>query len=488
MTARHAIAIDLGPRCLRALAGVWERDRLRVSHALCARVPDDVDGGDPKALGSWAGRALTEAGLGRGKATVVVPREHVVLKRLSLPTSEPRELPEMTRLALQRDLPFDPAQAVIDFVFIGGGGGSTSVLAAAVPGPSLSAVRQSIRSAGRSAEHLALRTMGVTALLRDERAVLAVDITAEGVEFSVVADGMVRFCRAGELPPLDDPDQVADAVVTEARRTWMSYRIATDSEDVRRAVVIGDRSVAEPAAAAIEQILNVETTRLTEHPLVDAAGARAAGDLGELWPLAGLLAAPSIRLATIDFADPTRAPDTSSRKRQVVLGAAGLAVVLAAAGFTLARRDLADLTQTAERLEAQRDMRRPQYLRYGRDLYKLTHLQQWESVDPQWLGHLDSIVTLAPGPDELVLDAWSGTLTFGGVKFDRKTNQFSAPSRLRITLEGEAADRATADAFRGRLVQTNAYRITTAGPDAASGRRLPFGFQYNLAAEPEAGP
>ena len=49
----------------------------------------------------------------------MVSREHVAVKRLTLPTIEVQELPEMTRLALHRDLPFDPQEAVIDFVATG---------------------------------------------------------------------------------------------------------------------------------------------------------------------------------------------------------------------------------------------------------------------------------------------------------------------------------------------------------------------------------
>lgn len=60
---------------------------------------------------------------------------------------------------------------------------------------------------------------------------------------------------------------------------------------------------------------------------------------------------------------------------------------------------------------------------------------------------------------------------------------------MTIVLQGEAADRATADAFRGALVDAEAYQITTAGPDARSGRRLSYAFSYHLrttAGEPVA--
>ncbi len=132
-------------------------------------------------------------------------------------------------------------------------------------------------------------------------------------------------------------------------------------------------------------------------------------------------------------------------------------------------------------LASQRKLLGPPFVRYGRDLYRLAHLQQWETVDADWLGRFAYIVTLAPPPDRLVLDSATGSLQFDGVRFDRRSKErFLAPKQLRIVLEGEAVDRLTADSFRGSLVDTEAYEISTTGLDASSGRRLPFAFSYKL--------
>jgi hypothetical protein len=202
--------------------------------------------------------------------------------------------------------------------------------------------------------------------------------------------------------------------------------------------------------------------------------------MGPLWPLVGLLLAPMLGRELIDFLHPHKAPDIASRRRQIAYGIVGMAVILVFAGITWARFDLADRRQEMQRLDERKSMLLPGYLRYGRDRYKLAHLQHWESADAKWLEHLRYIATMAPPSDQVVLDSWTGTLNFSGVKFDRKTRQFAAPKEIRIVVEGEAADRVTADGFRGVLVETESYDISTAGPDARSGRRLPWAFQYNL--------
>jgi Tfp pilus assembly PilM family ATPase len=478
---RNAIAIDIGRRRLRAVLADCDRNRVIVRRSLVEPVPDDLDVADARAVGTWAGRQLAAAGFPKAKSVIAIAREHVVQKRVRLPTVDARELPEMTRLAVQRDLPFDADSAVIDFVCVERAETSTTVQAVAVSQPALSAARQAARSAGLGVEQISLRGMGCAALLGSfdsggEDGVLAVDIIGERVEFSVIVNGVVRFSRAGELPPPDDPAQIADAVVTEARRTWMSYRIVEHTDDVRRAVVIGDRRVSEQVAGSIGEILGVETKVFDGHPLVE----HGREDLGEAWPLAGLLLAPGVRAETIDFTRPRKAPDVASRRRQLVLGGVGMAAIIVVGAMTAARFHLSDLRQEVDTLSVQRTTQLPQYLRYWRDRYKADHLGQWEAAGADWLEHFAYIMDMAPPPDRLVLDSASGTLAFSGVKFDRKSKTFFSPKEIKIVLEGEAADRATADAFREALVETEAYEISTAGPDAKGGRRLPYAFQYHL--------
>ena len=116
MSSRHAIAVDLGRRRLRALLAVRGRapgagrgrPGLRVKRALIEDFPADMNLDDPQVVGQWVGQRLNAAGFPGGRATLAIGREHVVLKRITLPTTDDAELPDMTRLAMQRELPFPP--------------------------------------------------------------------------------------------------------------------------------------------------------------------------------------------------------------------------------------------------------------------------------------------------------------------------------------------------------------------------------------------
>ncbi len=290
MPARNVIAIDIGRRRLRALLAARGRNKLFVKGVLVEPVPENLDTKDPQLVGAWLGRCLRKAKFPKVKVTIAISRERVGLKRITLPTIVDDELPDMTRIALGRDLPFDADTAVIDFITLQRDETSTTVLAVAIPEAVLEFEKEVAAAAGLGIDRISLRSMGSAALLgsldhRNAHGMLAVDITGEGVEFSVIVDGTIRFARAADLPPVDDDTGAANAIVTETRRTWMSYRIVEDSNDVHSAVVIGDRDICRNAAGPIGEMLKVPAEVLDEHRLIK----RNQQDMDGVWPLAGLL-------------------------------------------------------------------------------------------------------------------------------------------------------------------------------------------------------
>lgn len=519
MRSRKVIAIDIGRRRFRALQASRNSDGLTITRTVVDDLPADVTIDDPEALGEWVGERLRTAGFSRAPATVALGREHVGLKRITLPTTEESELAEMTRLAMLRELPFDAESAVIDYVPVERGGASTTVLAVAVPRPVIENARRVARAAGLKVERIALRTMGAAALIKSEvsggrcqvsgedrsqdstmaldtchltpdtsSSGIAIDITGEGVEFAVVTGGTIQFSRAAEVPHPQDQLAIAEAVVTEARRTWMSYRIGDDSPGVERAVIMGERRVSHYAAGPLAEMLKVQVEVLEAHPRVRTA-ARGRGevragavDMDQLWPLAGLLLEPVLngRADLVNFARPRKPPDPAAQARTRRLLAAGLALVALLGGFTFARRDLAEKQREAERLTTQSKEGVTGYARYWRDHYRLDHLQQWDSVGVDWLKHASYLSEIAPPPEQVVFDSWTGTLSFPGVTYDAKTGKWAATQEMVIVIDGEALDRKTADGFRDTLMQNPVYTTSTTGADAIGGRRMPFGFTYRL--------
>jgi len=507
---RHAIAIDLGRRRVRAILAAPgpKRGTLKIKRTLIEDFPADLNMDDAHAVGQWIGDRLKEARFPKANATIAIGREHVGLKRITLPTAEGAELPDMTRLAMQRELPFDADTAVIDFVPVERGNASTTVLAVAVPQPVIEFARQVGKAAGLNIERISLRTMGAAVLLNTlepatfeysisdlgaeaaaeetnpkskpltprARGGLAIDVTGEGVEFCLVANSAIRFSRAAEVPHPQDQLAVADAVVTETRRTWMSYRIGEDSTEVAIALVMGDRRVSAYASGPLGEMLKIPVRVLEEHPRIDANGQ----EMDRLWPLAGLLLEPALGGELIDFAHPRKAPDLGARARRRRLIAAGIILVGAVGLWTAAKGQLSELRTRADELNKQQQALAEPYARYWRNVYKVEHLKQWESTSVDWLKHAKNLTTIAPPPEQVVLDSWTGTLDSPFVNFDRKSGKWSVNDSIIIVVEGEARDRVTADGFREALMHSPIYTTSTMGADAKGGKRMPIGFTYRL--------
>lgn len=490
MLQQDAIAIDLGRRRLRALLARRDGGILRVRKVILKDIPDEISTDDAEAYGVWVGRTLREAGFPRGKATIALAREHVGVKRIHLPTTDEHELPEMTRLAMQRELPFDAETAVIDFVILAQEESRTTVLAVAAPRRILDHTTAIAKAAKLRIERISLRAMGSALILRhlgneDHTAILAADITTDSIEFCAVENGAVRFSRAAELSTESLLEDLAETAITETRRTWMSYRIAEGSTDIQHAVVMGDPRVCDDVVQPLSDMLNVDAEILSNHPLVASGG----NDITRVWPLVGLLLESGHGEQTINFANPRKAPDHAAERRKKLIFAAGATLVLLFALWTFANRELQRLESQLETMQANRQDLAPEFLRFNRDVAKVRHLEHWESGQVNWLAHLKHLTTIVPRddvhPPPLVLDDWRGQQRFGGVEFDRRSREWSAPMQITITVGGEARDRPTADAFREALVSAEIYSTSSTGPDSAGGRLLPYSFSYRLRTEAE---
>jgi hypothetical protein len=251
---------------------------------------------------------------------------------------------------------------------------------------------------------------------------------------------------------------------------------------VSLAVLMGRQRVCEYAAGPIARMLDAQACVTSEHPRVD----RRSVPVEEYWPLVGALLEPALNKPMVNLARPRRAPDERAAKRRRWLMAAGLLLVIGMGLYTLANRDLRGLRAEAQRLSQARGHGEADHLRYIRDTYRLKHLRQWESIGVDWLGHADYLSRIAPGPEQVVLDRWTGTLATNGVQYDRKSRTWTAPRQVTIVIDGEARNRETADAFRETLVQNSLYSTTSTGADARGGKRMPFGFTYRLRTQSDA--
>ena len=132
MARKIQLAVDIGRRAVR-VAKIRSGRRTTLAATLFETIPPEVDAEDPVAVGSMLARSMARAGIDPGPAVFALDRSITSLKRLTLPTDDPDELPDMVRLAVERELPIDAEDAVIDFSIIDRSGDGFVVETVAVP-------------------------------------------------------------------------------------------------------------------------------------------------------------------------------------------------------------------------------------------------------------------------------------------------------------------------------------------------------------------
>lgn len=473
--SRYRIAIELGPRHLRGVAVEFDGSGLRVKSAVVQERPEM----ESEAVADWIRGVLDAEGIPSGKCLLAVSRDDVVIKRLLLETPSKGELPAMVDLAMRDELHLEGGAAVIDFLPDVNSIADSNLLAAALPDASLDRARRRMAAARRQVGRMSLRLLGAAKLTADPHGsrVVCIDISGDGAEFTLMDGCDVRIARAAALPAGSTED-VAQAAIREARRTWVSWQSEADAAAIDRVVLLGDASITDPIIEAMKGITEAPVSVMRDHPRIE----RGQHDVSRLWSLLGLLLADHARTPLIDFKSPRKPIHRFERRRQVGLAAVGILIVLFGAIWTWGNSRVQAMQRQLDAINAQRAKLEPRWLRYHRDRYRLAHLDIWTSVQPDWVDHLAVAVDRLQPSGALVLDEVSAALDYTGVDAPKKggIDKWTPEVTARLVLEAEAESREVGEEFRQHWVEDKAWNVATTGADTEDGKRLPFGVTIRL--------
>lgn len=475
MARRITLAIDIGHHVIRAAQVRPGRPGrpARVVATIFERMPPELSEDDHGGVGRRLAAAMDLAGMTRGVAVFALDRSITSFKRIELPTSNPDELPDMVRIAVERDLPIDADEAVIDFTVVGRGDDTTIVESVTVPRREIDRIREIAAAAGLQVGRIAPRCHGAGRLADPAEPTLLVDVTGEGLELVLAVDGTIPWSRGVEIEGPDGGPPTAEQLVPETRRSWISYRLSNDEVESPTLLVLGGEQ-AENAVGAVAEATGLEGRRFVgDRRVVPDA------DMRGVWPLVGLLL-PAPASSVVDLAAPRQPPDIAARWRQRGLALAGLAIVAAGAGWTIGHRSLESVRDIAADLQGKASAANEEHLRFKRDDLRVGHLEAWTSVRPDWLEQL--LVVAAPGVRRggAVLDEFGGVLEGGDVEYDERGKAFTVASSIRLAVEGEAATQNIAASVRDDLVGDDRYVLRNTGSESRGGRRLPYPFAFAL--------
>ncbi|GAB4548227.1 MAG: hypothetical protein Tsb0013_08630 [Phycisphaerales bacterium] len=420
---------------------------------------DEVDAA--KAVSSVA-RELGAAG---GRCSIALSRTDAVLKTIPLPEGLPdHERPAYVRLQMERQLPFPVEQAAIDYVEAPNE--SSGLLAAAVRRDALTRAQGLAKDAGFKGCDVVLIDEGLARLLapvgdRGE-GVLGVFVCEGRCEIIIARDGRLLMSRACELS--EEFDEATSTVVTEARRTLMSYRVRPDAVPVRTGALLCDAETEIAMRAELEPMLELGSLERIETGAPENACPACAR-------LAGVLALGDER---IDFSSPTTAPDRNARVRQLAMLAVLAVIVVVGGAITMGLRSKRAMQSELDGLQAEVTDANRTALGLIRASGRLEHARSWAGSGADWGAHLALIAPRLPGGERVLLDRLSMSAD-AEVDYDNRRGRAYSDERWQTGTQvvmGLGARATDADVLRGlreSLIALDAYTLTPVGEDTVDG-------------------
>lgn len=483
MAGRTLLVVDVGLRELCAVEATAQGAGLSSVRVVRAAIDPTEAESDAAAIGRQVRAALDGAGIRARSAVFTIARERVMVKRIELPAAEPHELVGMVRLALQHDSNL-AADAAVDFVPAGQAAASGRALwVVAASADEMTRVRAIAAAARLGVDRVAPRAFGAAALLSTlpelqaspeqsgaGSAAVAFDLSIDGTELVAADRAGLRGTRGTTMAGDDE-----QAAVTEARRSWTALRLTQPDLQPVRALALAQPSTGAALAAAMEN--EVPVTPLAGHPCVAGAG-----DLGSAWPLAGLLLEEVLRSPRIDLASPRKAPDVAARRRLRIYAAVAVVALAYCIGWTVGAGERRGIESRRTELASKANGARAEYQRALRDELKARHLEAWAATQPAWLDAMLRLHGFAPDPSRTVLESWSGQAEGNEVEATREGAMRLDPA-VRMSLDIETTDRASADALREALIARGGWTVRSTSSEGKSGRRLPVALQLLLLSE-----
>jgi len=440
---RQFVAVDFDSRSVRIVHARQTGKSTRIDTLYTNPMPPDLDPNDAEATGKFLRASLkdfsknTKTGLGRYGVLMSVPRRMAVLKPLVLPPgTRPVETASMVRFQVEKDLPFNGDEAVIDFTTTNHldlaepahngdeEAEGISVLVGAVSGKVVEHYLQIARAAGVKLRRLGLRPYAnmkcVDACVHrgEEETVVAVHITSDETEINVLRGSSLAFCRSAviEIPPGEQSQNAAavEPVVKEIVRSIHSYSSVQDHGDISAVLVAGGTGIESQVLKQIEKRLGLHCELLTPSAALDLPDR---SDASAYAAAIGLAIAHQGSALPFDFLNPKRPPvKRNVKKMRATAIAAGLVAlllgVLVARGAYLGgmEADLADYRNQEK--EWKKNTADSKALARRAEV-----CEAWKRARTNWVDHLTYISQVAPGCEDLYVRTSIQTGQNGTIRF-----------------------------------------------------------------------
>jgi Tfp pilus assembly PilM family ATPase len=433
----------------------------RADSATLALAPD-ADRNDPVALGQAIAGALASLKLKPGAVVMGVPRAQLVLRTLTLPVVDDiRELASMVHFQVGKDLPFQAADAVIDFKVhrqidpppasaetvkaetgVPAATPRLEILVAAAHRDVVAFCEQTAEAAGIKLAALGLRAYAnarcvqACEVVDGDQAVALVSLRPDEVNIDIIVEEALLFSRgavvksptetteaaaappgpgkgaepspmpAGSEEPAEDPvslESFVDAATIEVVRTLHGYGGTAARSPVAKVVVAGASGHEEAVVQALSKRLSIPCSLLDPAKAVGLESDAQDCARGAVAALGLALGVTDPEGLPFDFLDPKKpAVQRDLRRIRLLAGVAAVAalflVLILVRSQLVQRRMAINRAVQAELTEAEKK----------RPIYRTMRLQaatveEWQRGERNWLDHYAFLSAILPSSEEVYI-------------------------------------------------------------------------------------
>ncbi|WP_437205496.1 hypothetical protein [Planctomicrobium sp. SH664] len=444
------ILLEWGRESVRVLTVSEELTRRAAKLAVSTSFIDHADPGVPAQeagvrLRIW----LDEVHVPKGKCTVVLPREAVVIRRLSLPPASPEELPEMVRFQAATKASAPIESLVLDYLQVPGtdAEGGQQVITMTVDRTQLDRITRVLDAAGLQVDHVTMSALTVAQLVRAQlggelgqvQPDMVIYQVGRRVEFSIIDQGTLIFSHALQLPEAAAEGDPLKPLKSELTRSIVSLNQTHPQAAIERCFYVsGDHDT------NVMQLLRQRFPRGFE--TISSTGALKGIETAGYESLVGAELPHADDRLRIDLLNPRRKVERPDR-RKLYWGVGGaLAALSALFGYLVFHtaqsrlKTSIQLLQTdIKDLEKKLDIGKPRLTDFDR-------LAKWKEKDADTIELWNILQAQLPGTDRIYFTSLNITPQNGDVV-------------ARYTGKAQARTRSDADTLNQALAE-NGFAVT----------------------------
>lgn len=405
------VALEWDNSEARILVARTRSGQVDLEHALSVPLAAS-DARAPADLGGKIHEALRQVGATGLEALIAVGRANIELRFLTVPPVPADELPDLVRFQATRQFSQPIEEGLLDYAPLASSGDPpTSVLAAAITPDLLKTIREVCEAAKVIPKHLVLRPFAADSLVTDrleaESCVITVDRLAEEVDLTVVLGGQAVFPRSVRVGNYGTAEEQAVTIVGEMKRTIAAAQHQIAGHRVSSVLILGREAEQRVLAETIARDLSMTVGFVDPLEAVTLSAIlreSLPANISRFAPLVGALVDESRgRRHEIDFLSPRKRPAPKDRRRQLILAAAAVGVVLVGLlgsaywQFSSLESEISALQSEATKLDKRLKQAKPV-------VDRATVIDEYAALQVPWLDELRKLSTDLPPGDKVILD------------------------------------------------------------------------------------